>query len=94
MEKNLVETLEKTLKPCGFCGELCAGFDYSGDPSQKYGAVICGCGAQGPEVRIEKYGSTDWYPMAAKEWNERPWAIKEWSIYFWRRLCFGKKKFC
>ena len=62
------------LKPCPFCGAT-EGFGYHMDQGDKWGRVICGCGATGPEVRTGYRQHNDpkepWGPDAAEEWHRR-----------------------
>lgn len=62
------------LKPCPFCGETCAATQIDGNQGDKWGGVVCGCGAQGPEVRTGYDDSADaeWRQSAIEQWNTRP----------------------
>ena len=63
-----------TLLPCPFCGatpqpSACLVLT---DPSGKWGAVECRCGARGPDVRTGYARDvTAWAEVAASEWNRR-----------------------
>lgn len=64
-----------TLRPCPFCGEVPRppiAFHFP-DGGFKWGAISCGCGALGPEVRTQYDQSEDaeWHALAAAEWNTR-----------------------
>jgi Lar family restriction alleviation protein len=63
------------LKSCPFCGNTpqttANAFQFV--DSMKWGAVKCGCGACGPDVRTNyKNGEwEDWYDDAIEAWNRR-----------------------
>jgi Lar family restriction alleviation protein len=60
------------LKPCPSCGDKVEPyFDFV--DSMKWGALKCGCGASGPDVRTNYKNSEheDWHDDAIKEWNRR-----------------------
>lgn len=61
------------LKPCPFCGS--EQLAYYMDQGDKWGRVICDCGAQGPDVRTGYREHDDpekgWAQNAADEWNKR-----------------------
>lgn len=65
---------DKTIKPCPFCGEVPdvsnhAHFQHTG--GYKYGALVCGCGAQAPEVRADYKEVSHWKAVAIDAWNDR-----------------------
>lgn len=62
-------------KPCPFCGDAIdveneGHFGYK-DGGTKWGAVVCGCGALGPDVRTGYAPWKIWRESALKEWNQR-----------------------
>ena len=66
--------MELTAKPCPFCGgtidvENESYFKEVDGP--KWGAVQCGCGGQGPEIRTGYNYWEAWRESALKEWNKR-----------------------
>jgi hypothetical protein len=65
--------MTETLKPCPFCGGVPDGNCFYADQGDKWGRVVCGCGAQGPEVRTSYDVSEDapWHDDAIAEWNTR-----------------------
>ena len=72
--KMSVMLSEYKIKPCPFCGE---NINYN-DPANfretdgsKWGAVVCGCGAIGPDVRTGYQEYQAWRDNAIKAWNER-----------------------
>lgn len=63
-------TDENTV-PCPFCGATSVSF--ARVDGYKWGAVICSCGAQGPDVRTSYDISENapWHKEALMEWNKR-----------------------
>ncbi|WP_435607674.1 Lar family restriction alleviation protein [Pseudomonas knackmussii] len=60
------------LKPCPFCGDTPGEDSYAlTDGGFKYGAISCGCGAVGPDVRTGYKDWPEWKDAAVAEWNER-----------------------
>lgn len=62
------------LKPCPFCGETPPVEDpytFCADQGEKWGHVLCGCGACGPEVRTDYKALWHWKEAAIIEWNSR-----------------------
>ena len=62
------------ILPCPFCGATptppaC----YYADQGDKWGRVVCGCGAEGPDVRTQYNLADDapWHADAVEEWNQR-----------------------
>ncbi|MBU0901921.1 MAG: Lar family restriction alleviation protein [Gammaproteobacteria bacterium] len=66
--------MDEELKacPCPFCGDT-PGEDAHTltDGGFKYGAIQCGCGAIGPDVRTEYKDWPHWKDAAIREWNTR-----------------------
>ena len=65
------KNVSETILPCPFCGEGDQSFE--ADQGDKWGHVICGCGACGPEVRTgyDVSVSAKWHKESVKEWNTR-----------------------
>lgn len=60
------------LKPCPFCGSTPSEDSHTlTDGGFKYGAIACGCGAIGPDVRTGYKQWPEWKEAAVAEWNER-----------------------
>ena len=60
------------LKACPFCGETPPDESHAlTDGGFKYGAVVCGCGAIGPDVRTDYKDWPHWKAAAQAEWNTR-----------------------
>lgn len=65
------------LLPCPFCGgqpdyDDAASFTgLEGAGFAKWGAVQCGCGVIGPDVRTGYASFEEWRERAAEEWNRR-----------------------
>lgn len=60
------------LEPCPWCGEVPNEDSYAlRDGGYKYGGVVCGCGAQGPDVRTDYRDWPAWKPEAIAAWNAR-----------------------
>lgn len=60
------------LKPCPFCGDTPGEDSYTlTDGGFKYGAISCGCGAIGPDVRTGYKDWPEWKDAAVEEWNAR-----------------------
>lgn len=73
------------MKPCPFCGDTPGDDSYTlTDGGFKYGAISCGCGAVGPDVRTLYKQWPEWKDAAVAEWNER--AIPADQILVPRRL--------
>lgn len=66
-------TTSPALKPCPFCGLTPEENSYYADQGNKWGRVVCGCGAYGPDVRTsyDMSPNAPWHADAAKEWNRR-----------------------
>lgn len=66
--------MDEELKacPCPFCGDT-PGEDAHTltDGGFKYGAIQCGCGAIGPDVRTDYKDWPHWKDAAIREWNTR-----------------------
>jgi len=64
------------IEPCPFCGATAKTGDiwpWQDSTQAKWGAVLCGCGARGPDVRTgyAKPEEMAWYEDAIQEWNTR-----------------------
>ncbi|CAE6905906.1 conserved protein of unknown function [Pseudomonas marincola] len=60
------------LKACPFCGENPPDDSHTlTDGGFKYGAVVCGCGAVGPDTRTDYKEWPHWKTAALAEWNRR-----------------------
>lgn len=62
------------LKPCPFCGEtppVDDPYTFYANQGEKWGHVLCGCGACGPEVRTDYNPLPHWKDAAIAEWNNR-----------------------
>lgn len=60
------------LEPCPWCGEVPGKDSYAlRDGGYKYGGIVCGCGAQGPDVRTDYYDWPHWKAAAIAAWNRR-----------------------
>lgn len=62
------------LKPCPFCGEtppVNDPYTFCANQGEKWGHVLCGCGACGPEVRTDYKPLPHWKDDAITEWNNR-----------------------
>lgn len=60
------------MKPCPFCGSTPSEDSHTlTDGGFKYGAIACGCGAIGPDVRTGYKQWPEWKEAAVAEWNER-----------------------
>jgi hypothetical protein len=65
--------MTEAMKPCPFCGVTPPGDSFHADQGNKWGRVVCGCGACGPDVRtsydVSKHAP--WHAAAIAEWNSR-----------------------
>ena len=59
------------IEKCPFCGDKALDFEIH--DGIKWGSVVCGCGARGPDVRTEYDLSEDaaWHEKAIDLWNNR-----------------------
>jgi hypothetical protein len=60
------------LLNCPFCDDVVTK-DHCAlvDGGYKYGSILCGCGARGPDVRTGYKSAEHWGADAIKEWNTR-----------------------
>ena len=69
---NTINNVPRELKPCPFCGDIPSENSHAlTDGGFKYGAIQCGCGALGPDVRTEYKDWPHWRDAAFAAWNER-----------------------
>jgi len=69
---NTIPNVPRELKPCPFCGDIPSENSHAlTDGGFKYGAIQCGCGALGPDVRTEYKDWPHWRDAAFAAWNER-----------------------
>ena len=69
---NTTLNVPRELKPCPFCGDIPSENSHAlTDGGFKYGAIQCGCGALGPDVRTEYKDWPHWRDAAFAAWNER-----------------------
>ena len=72
MTNNPIPNVPRELKPCPFCGDIPSENSHAlTDGGFKYGAIQCGCGALGPDVRTEYKDWPHWRDAAFAAWNER-----------------------
>ena len=72
MTNNTIPNVPRKLKPCPFCGDIPSENSHAlTDGGFKYGAIQCGCGALGPDVRTEYKDWPHWRDAAFAAWNER-----------------------
>lgn len=69
---DTINDVPRELKPCPFCGDIPSENSHAlTDGGFKYGAIQCGCGALGPDVRTEYKDWPHWRDAAFAAWNER-----------------------
>jgi Lar family restriction alleviation protein len=61
-------------KPCPFCGDVpdvTKEGHFPDSQGTKWGNLMCGCSAMGPEVRTHYGPWTEWRAAAIEAWNTR-----------------------